>query len=216
MKNFCLEHPERSVYNPYNDVNLNAADADDEDDFIDRIFMVPNSTAIITLHYAIPLIHLYVGSLPSDAFCVLQPVFDIFPAGEGFTCTLKLPSNAALREVTSEVARTKTKAKRLAAFEAAIQLYKLGVLDDHLRPKNMKRQILGEMAPHLDEEGQIVGSKRRRHFYEKRTPQFWERKQDEEEEKTEQDDMESEDDEDLMVARVSFILITFIVFFFII
>ncbi|KAG2217031.1 hypothetical protein INT45_003987 [Circinella minor] len=202
MKHFCVEHPERSVYNPYNDAD------DDEDDEYDEDFNgcryeVPSSGATITLHFAVPLIHLYVGSLPSDAFCALQPIFDIFPAGEGFTCTLRLPSNAALREMTSEVARTKSKAKRLAAYKAAIELHKLGALDDHLRPKNMKRQILGEMAPIFDENGQIVGSRRRRHVYEKRTPRFWEREQNDEEEKIEKDHVKAEDDKDLMIAHKS-------------
>ncbi|KAI9264913.1 hypothetical protein BDA99DRAFT_536411 [Phascolomyces articulosus] len=203
MKDFCANHPERSVYNAYNDITDSLDDDDDdEEDFIGRFYMPPNTTATITLHYAVSLIHLYVNSLPSDAFCVLQPVFDIYPAGEGFTCTLRLPSNAAIREVTSEVARTKNKAKRLAAFDAAVQLHKLGALDDHLRPKNMKRQILGEMAPLLDENGQIVGSKRRRHVYEKRTPRFWERVHEDEEERIEEQ-MRAEDDRDLMFAHTS-------------
>ncbi|KAI9494240.1 hypothetical protein BDB00DRAFT_928356 [Zychaea mexicana] len=206
MKQFCAEHPERSVRSRYNDdIDLDDdEDDEDEDDFIDRIYIVPNATATITLHHAVPLIHLYVSSLPSDGFCVLKPVFDMNPAGEGFTCTLRLPSNAAVREVTSEVARTKAKAKRFAAYDAAVQLHKIGALDDHLRPRSMKRQILGEMAPLLDENGQIIGSKRRRHIYEKRTPRFWERELPKEEEETEeQQQMKAEDDKDLMFAHTS-------------
>ncbi|KAI8136903.1 hypothetical protein BJV82DRAFT_718564 [Fennellomyces sp. T-0311] len=200
MKIFVSEHPERNLANYLNE-GLDDEDDDDEEDFAERIYMVPSTAATITMHHAVPLVHLYCGSLPSDSFCTLKPVFDIYPAGEGFTCTLRLPSNAAVLEVTSEVARTKAKAKRLAALDIAIQLHKLGALDDHLRPKSSKRQILGEMAPLLDDQGQIIGSRRRRHIYEKRTPRFWELKFDEEEE--EDTNLKAEDDKDLMFAHNS-------------
>lgn len=198
---FVTEHPERNLANYLNEGLDEEDDDDDEDDFAERLYLVPSTSATITMHYAVPLIHLYCGSLPSDSFCTLKPVFDIFPAGDGFTCTLRLPSNAAVCEVTSEVARTKAKAKRLAARDLAIQLHKCGALDDHLRPKSSRRQILGEMAPLLDDNGQIIGSRRRRHIYERRTPRFWEKKLDEEEE--EMAGLTAEDDKDLMFAHVS-------------
>lgn len=197
MKEFCRSLPEernmalKFANGLYDDPNEDGYDSDDDDeDFNERIYLIPSTGATITMHSAVPLIHRYCGSLPSDSFCILQPNFEVFPTNDGFTCTLRLPSNAAIREVTSETARTKGKAKRMAALDACKELHKLGAFDDHLLPKNYKREILGEMAPQVDENGNIIGSRRRRGIYEKRTPRFWER---EEEKLPEEEDVQMED-----------------------
>ncbi|KAG2220792.1 hypothetical protein INT45_012461, partial [Circinella minor] len=203
MKSFCEEHPTRNMYNLCNGIDDNDEDEEDDEDFTKYVYKVENSNAKITLYHAITLIYLYVGSLPSDAFCTLKPIFDIDKIGDGFVCTLQLPINAALNEVTSSIVRSKTKAKHLAAFQAAVQLHKLGALDDHLRPKNMKRHILGDLAPELDENGQVIGSRRRKHIYEKRTPRFWEREQNDEEMDYRNEQFSFENDKDLTIAHSS-------------
>ncbi|PWY98424.1 hypothetical protein BCV70DRAFT_150616, partial [Testicularia cyperi] len=52
-----------------------------------------------------------------------------------YTCRLQLPSNSAVREVSSGPCSSKKRAKRLAAFFACRQLRDLGELDQWLMPK---------------------------------------------------------------------------------
>lgn len=196
LREFCRTMPEdrnmalkfaNSFYDNEADGYMDS-DSDDEDDYAERIYMIPSTGAVITMHSAVALVHRYCGSLPSDGFCILQPVFEVFPTGDGYTCTVRLPSNAAIREGTSTVTRTKNRAKRLAALDICEKLHKVGAFNDHLLPNNPKREMLGEMAPHMDENGQIIGSRRRKFYYEKRTPRFWEREEKQEVEEDQKDD----------------------------
>ncbi len=52
-----------------------------------------------------------------------------------FSCTLELPSTAAVRSVESGPCSSKKRAKRMAAFRACQQLRQLGELDEWLMPK---------------------------------------------------------------------------------
>lgn len=197
LREFCRTMPEdrnmalkfaNNLYDNDADDYLDS-DSDDEDDFAERIYMIPSTGAVITTHSAVALVHRYCGSLPSDSFCILQPVFELTPVAEGYTCTVRLPSNAAIREATSTTTRSKNRAKRLAALDICEKLHRVGAFNDHLLPNNPKREMLGEMAPQVDENGQIIGSRRRRFIYEKRTPRFWER----EEEKEPEEELEKDE-----------------------
>jgi hypothetical protein len=156
-------------------------DSDDED-YLENSVIVPETGATITKQNAVPLIHRYCSSLPSDSFCVLKPVFEIVATGDGYVCTLRLPSNAAFQVMESPVVRSKDHARALVALKACAQLLTMKALDKHLMPHNLRKEILGEMAPQYDENGFIIGSRRRHGLYEKRTPGFWDRKVEEEEE----------------------------------
>ncbi|KAF7723707.1 Dicer-like protein 1 [Apophysomyces ossiformis] len=189
MKEYCRSLPaernlaKRHAVNFLDETTSGSYDSDEEDDdYCEKIYVVLKTNATITKQSAVPLIHRYCNSLPSDSFCVLQPTFEITQSAEGFQCILRLPSNAAIPEVTSEAAKSKTQAKYLAALEACIQLHKLGSFNDHLLPNNPRREMLGEMEPQYDENGMIIGSRRRRGIYEKRTPRFWEKVEETEEE----------------------------------
>ncbi|CAO3609869.1 unnamed protein product [Cunninghamella echinulata] len=153
-------------------------EVDDDEDYMENAYVVKNTQAMVTKQSAVPLLYRYCGSLPSDSFTLLQPSFEINNSitSGGYTCTIYLPSNAAVREVTSKVARSKELAKKLAAVECCKQLHLRKALTDHLLPINYKREILGDMKPVVDEHGNIVGSRRRKAIYEKRTPRFWERR----------------------------------------
>ncbi|CAO3657285.1 unnamed protein product [Mucor hiemalis] len=179
MKNFCRLLPEdRNVANKFaisQSINYNFdedSDSDDED-YLGSAIFIPETGASLTKQNAIPLIHRYCSSLPSDSFCVLKPIFEISSTGEGYVCKLTLPSNAAIQEVESAVCRTKDHARALVALQACSQLLNLKAFDNHLMPKNIRKEILGEMAPQYDENGFIIGSRRRHGLYEKRIPQFW-------------------------------------------
>lgn len=203
MKNFIQVMPEeRNIANKYS-VSLDTTyDSDDDDssdgeDYMESAIIVPETGATITKQNAVPLIHRYCSSLPSDSFCVLKPTFEIIGSGDSYVCKLTLPSNAAFQEMESPPVRSKDHAKALVALRACAQLRTMEALDKHLMPRNLKKEILGEMAAQYDENGYIIGSRRRHGFYEKRTPGFWARVKEVEEE------IAIEDNPDLLLAQVS-------------
>ena len=151
-------------------------DSDEEDnDFVENMYIVPTTGAVVTKNSAVSLVCRFCSALPSDSFCVLKPIFELFPAPGGFTCTLRLPNNSPVTEVSSEFSRSKNGAKRLAALAACQQLHSRGVFDDHLLPKVQSNEDTGEMMPELDTNGLVIGSSQRCCLYEKRTPKFWKR-----------------------------------------
>ncbi|KAI9476109.1 MAG: dicer-2 protein [Benjaminiella poitrasii] len=204
MKNFCQMLPEeRNIANKYSiglDVDYDSEDDfdSDEDDYMDSAIIIPETGATITKQNAVPLIHRYCNSLPSDSFCVLNPVFETVSTGEGYICKLHLPSNAAFQEMESPVVRSKDHAKALVALQACAQLRIMNALDTHLMPYNLRKEILGEMAPQYDENGFVIGSRRRHGLYEKRTPKLWARVSDV---KEEEEVIEVEDNPDLLKAQ---------------
>lgn len=191
MREFCNTIPsERNVAFKFMDEDMSIytktdyenrpfdPEIDDDEDYMENTYIVPETKAIVTKQSAVALLFRYCGSLPSDSFTLLQPTFEISNsiATGGYTCTVHLPSNAPIRDVTSKVARTKIQAKKSAAVECCKLLHQKKALTDHLLPINYKREILGDMKPVVDENGNIVGSRRRKAEYEKRIPRFWERR----------------------------------------
>lgn len=208
MKAFCQTMPEeRNVARKYAismDVDYDSDEdyiSDEEENFLADAFIVPETGATITKQNAVPLIHKYCSSLPSDSFCVLKPIFENIVTGEGYICKLILPSNAPFQEMESHVCGSKDLARASVALNACIRLRELDALDKHLLPRNLKREILGDMAPQYDENGYIIGSRRRHGLYEKRTPKFWERPRLNEEEE-EEEEIGVEDNPDLLKAQV--------------
>ncbi|KAG1233174.1 hypothetical protein G6F35_001373 [Rhizopus arrhizus] len=198
MKSFCQALPaERNVANRFS-LSMEGYESDNEydsdEDYLESAIIDMDTGATITKQNAVPLIHRYCSSLPSDSFCVLKPIFEHIAAGEGYKCILTLPSNAAIQKVESPFVRSKDLAKALVALQACSELKQLDALDSHLLPRNIKKEILGEMAPQYDENGYIIGSRRRHGLYEKRTPKFWEREIEEEEV------IDTEDNADLLKA----------------
>lgn len=204
MKTYCQTMPEeRNVANKFSIGMHVDYDSDDEPDSDDEDYMgsaiyIAETGATLTKQNAIPLIHRYCSSLPSDSFCVLKPIFETTNTGQGYICKLTLPSNAAIQELESPVARTKDHARALVALNACSQLLTLKAFDNHLMPRNIRKEILGEMAPQYDENGMIIGSRRRHGLYEKRTPKIWNRIVEEEEE----EEVGIEDNADLLKAQV--------------
>ncbi|CAO0799484.1 unnamed protein product [Mucor circinelloides] len=205
IKIYCQTLPEeRNVATKYSvsmDVDYDSDEdyISDEEDFMADAFIVPETGATITKQNAVPLIHKYCSSLPSDSFCVLKPIFENIATGEGFICKLTLPSNAPFQEIESPICGSKDLARASVALNACVRLRELDALDKHLLPRNIRREILGDMAPQYDENGYIIGSRRRHGLYEKRTPKFWERPSLIEEE---EEEIDVEDNPDLLKAQV--------------
>ncbi|CAO3669359.1 unnamed protein product [Rhizopus stolonifer] len=198
MKSFCQALPaERNVANKFsvgNEGYESDDDYDSDEDYLESAITDLETGATITKQNAVPLIHRYCSNLPSDSFCVLKPIFEHSASGEGYKCTLILPSNAAIQRVESPYVRSKNLARALVALQACSELKQVDALDRHLLPRNIRKEILGEMAAQYDENGYIIGSRRRHGLYQKRTPKFWEREVEEEE------NIDVEDNEDLLKA----------------
>lgn len=61
-----------------------------------------------------------------------KPLFEFTNHGDGFVCTLTLPSSDMLPPLVGPKARNKKKAKQLVCLDACKQLHQLGVLTDSL------------------------------------------------------------------------------------
>ena len=67
-------------------------------------------------------------------YSTTKPSFQFIDHGDGFVCTLTLPSSDVLSPLEGPKARSKQKAKRLVCLDACKRLHQLGVLDDFLCP----------------------------------------------------------------------------------
>ncbi|CAM0138922.1 unnamed protein product [Umbelopsis sp. WA50703] len=150
-------------------------DAWDEIDDLDDMFLIPATQATITRDSAVGLLHRYCSSLPGDSYCTLSPIFSFNQEIDGYVCTVVLPSNAAVQETFSEFARSKLLAKKMVALKACIALYHAKGLDNHLRPVVITPTMLGDMMLAVDRNGNVIGSRKRRKIYKKKTPWFWEK-----------------------------------------
>ncbi|KAI8065560.1 hypothetical protein BC940DRAFT_241014, partial [Gongronella butleri] len=149
---------------------------DDGELYMEDAYVVAATGAKATKQSSVPLLYRYCSCLPADSFSKLQPSFEIkYALNGGFECVVHLPSNAAVRQVTYRHAKSKRQAKNLAALECVRQLHLKKALTDNLLPVNYRHEILGNMESVLDENGIVVGSRRRCARYEKRVPRLWQR-----------------------------------------
>lgn len=98
--------------------------------------------AKFTTQSAVQLLKYYCDLLPKDEYCDLRPQFidreSTVRCSNGqflFKCTLILPSCCPLKEMTSsEWMTSKIMAKKLVCFEACIELFLRGALNDYFVP----------------------------------------------------------------------------------
>ncbi|KAG2171419.1 hypothetical protein INT43_009080 [Umbelopsis isabellina] len=182
VRQWCRMLPEdrkaSSIMNDTDDPFLDPYDnAWDDVDDVDDMFFIPSTQACITRDSAVGLLHRYCSLLPGDSYCTLSPTFAYNQDIDGYICTVTLPSNAAVQEEFSEFARSKLLAKRMVALKACIALYHAKGLDSHLRPIIVTPTMLGDMVAAVDRNGNVIGSRKRRKIYKKKTPWFWEKYQ---------------------------------------
>ncbi|CAM0884261.1 unnamed protein product [Alopecurus aequalis] len=97
-------------------------------------YLVGTTGAKITADSSIGVINQYCDKLPKDKYNTTKPSFEFIDHGDGFVCTLTLPSSHVLSPLESPKARSKKKAKQLVCLDACKRLHQLGVLDDFLCP----------------------------------------------------------------------------------
>ncbi|RUP43826.1 ribonuclease III domain-containing protein [Jimgerdemannia flammicorona] len=172
MRRWCNELPEDRKAALLDGGEDEPGSDDDDDDFDpDQSYIIPTTRAIVTLNSSVALIHYFCNALPADSFCNLRAQFDITSEGDGYVSRITLPSNSPVREVVSEVLRSKSLAKSSAALKACMLLHQKKALNDHLLPVFESEKDL--MEEHRDEKGLLEGSKKRKSHYPKKVPDFW-------------------------------------------
>ncbi|RPD62688.1 P-loop containing nucleoside triphosphate hydrolase protein [Lentinus tigrinus ALCF2SS1-7] len=151
------EETEQQMMAAYNDPSRNlAAPADEEDEEMDGYveFEVASTGAVVTIHSAIPHLNHFCAVIPSGGQDSHVPIYELDPPDYvegwhmlqdrsrelykgpwGATVTLPRALPTHLRKFTTErVHRTKRRAEQRVAFEAYVQLYRAGLLNNHLLP----------------------------------------------------------------------------------
>ncbi|KAI0667772.1 P-loop containing nucleoside triphosphate hydrolase protein [Trametes maxima] len=152
------EETERQMMAAYNDpmrdaiLSLDEDNLDDMDGYVE--YEVASTGALLTLHSAIPHLNHFCAVIPSGGHESHVPLYDLdppdyvagwhslpyrlqMPYGGPWGATVTLPRALPkhLRKFTTpRIHRTKRKAEQHVAFEAYVQLYKAGLLDNHLLP----------------------------------------------------------------------------------
>ncbi|KAL8293622.1 hypothetical protein RQP46_000323 [Phenoliferia psychrophenolica] len=143
----------------------------DDDDETEAYYIEPSTNALLTPHFSVALLYRYCQSLPqSDAFNVGVPRFELTTHGvDSYTCSILLPPSARIRAVQSDRCETPKAAKRHASYICCKLLRHVGALDEHLLP------ILTFPPPEevRDEQGKVIGSKKRQLGYEKKLADDW-------------------------------------------
>ncbi|XP_043489191.1 endoribonuclease Dcr-1 isoform X3 [Polistes fuscatus] len=139
--------------------------------------------AKVTFNSAISLINRYCAKLPSDTFTRLTPEWLINPVKQQdstyYTCSLRLPINSPLKYViTSYPMPNRAMARRMAALQFCIELYRKDEIDDNLLPigkENFKAKPEDAELPALPDEDELdeiearPGTTKRRQYYDKKT-----------------------------------------------
>ncbi|XP_016665103.1 endoribonuclease dcr-1 isoform X5 [Acyrthosiphon pisum] len=140
-------------------------DIDDEnnDEKMTEVFHTETDRALLTHEIAISIINRYCYSLPQDRFTDLSPEWYMAQNHNmSKKYKLKLPINSVIKTpIDGLFCTNKKNAKKSAAFNACIALYKIGALDENLMPINIKNTaIFNDLKwfPHWDE-GDVEATK---------------------------------------------------------
>ncbi|XP_050534312.1 endoribonuclease Dicer-like isoform X2 [Daktulosphaira vitifoliae] len=100
--------------------------------------------ATLTHEMAIGIINRYCNSLPQDLFSVLSPEWWLAETQNNLKkYKLKLPINSAIKtSIDGKFCYSKKNAKKSSAFNACIQLYHAGALDENLLPTSVKNKLV--------------------------------------------------------------------------
>ncbi|XP_022180231.1 endoribonuclease dcr-1 isoform X3 [Myzus persicae] len=134
-------------------------DIDDEnnDEDMTEVFYTKTNRAMLTHDIAISIVNRYCFSLPQDRFTDLCPEWYMAQNNNKFKkYKLKLPINSIIKTPIDGIfCATKKNAKKSAAFNACIELYNVGALDEYLVPVSIRNSgIFNDLKwfPHWDEE----------------------------------------------------------------
>ncbi|XP_062207830.1 endoribonuclease Dicer homolog 3a isoform X2 [Phragmites australis] len=97
-------------------------------------YHIATTGAKLTADSSISVLYQYCEKLPKDKYYTPRPTFQFTHYGDGYECTVTLPSSAVFQLSVGPKARNMQKAKQLVCLDACKRLHQLGALDDHLLP----------------------------------------------------------------------------------
>lgn len=120
--------------------------------------MSTGNSAIVTLHTAMAHLHHFCAKLTPEPYVDNRPIFafeelDSAQAGKFIRAKVTLPASIdALLRITEGRSSwaTEKAARKDAAFEAYVKLYRAGLVNDHLLPLRMDRESPYPMAKNTD------------------------------------------------------------------
>ncbi|KAI4095920.1 MAG: hypothetical protein Q9206_000152 [Seirophora lacunosa] len=124
-----------------------------------REFVVEKTGAKLLLADAVSHLYHFCATLTTGPFSNRAPVFSVKPAGhKTFTARVLLPISvdASVREACSSAWETEKSAKRDAAFEAYIQLYRAGLVSDNLLPVQAYDEQVAEIQTEVAKIANLV------------------------------------------------------------
>ncbi|CAL5376126.1 unnamed protein product [Camellia sinensis] len=103
-------------------------------DLEEKTYKVASTGATISSGYSISLLHHYCSKLPHDEYFNPKPEFSCFDDVEGTVCSIILPSNAPIHQISSLPQSSMEAAKKDACLKACKELHEKGALNEYLLP----------------------------------------------------------------------------------
>ncbi|KAF5956284.1 hypothetical protein HYC85_003509 [Camellia sinensis] len=108
-------------------------------DLEEKTYKVASTGATISSGYSISLLHHYCSKLPHDEYGLFlyfnpKPEFSCFDDVEGTVCSIILPSNAPIHQISSLPQSSMEAAKKDACLKACKELHEKGALNEYLLP----------------------------------------------------------------------------------
>ncbi|XP_042383496.1 endoribonuclease Dicer homolog 2a-like [Zingiber officinale] len=125
--------------------------------FLDEIYCVESTGAIVTMNSSVALIHFYCSRLPSDEYFRPHPRFEFEKDSD--KCTLCLPKSSPIQVVHAECSSSML--KQLLCLEACKKLHAVGALNDYLLPASdveIEDTQLSEVEPYNKEQADYFPS----------------------------------------------------------
>ncbi|XP_025817136.1 endoribonuclease Dicer homolog 3a-like isoform X3 [Panicum hallii] len=128
-------------------------------------YHISTTGAKITTDSSISVLYQYCDKLPKDKYYTPRPTFQFTHYGDGYECTVTLPSSAMFQLLVGPKARSMQKAKQLACLDACKRLHQLGALDDHLSPSAEEPPLENLSKASICSSGAGLGTTKRKELH---------------------------------------------------
>ncbi|KAG2593731.1 hypothetical protein PVAP13_5NG012593 [Panicum virgatum] len=128
-------------------------------------YHISTTGAKITTDSSISVLYQYCDKLPKDKYYTPRPTFQFTHYGDGYECTVTLPSSAMFQLLVGPKARSMQKAKQLVCLDACKRLHQLGALDDHLSPLAEETPLENLSKASICSSGSGLGTTKRKELH---------------------------------------------------
>ncbi|KAI9888976.1 MAG: Dicer-like protein 1 [Vezdaea aestivalis] len=163
LRDFCKSLPEDRL------LKGNEADSSSMlyDEASELTFSIESTQAKLTLDSSIGILAHFTSTLPTEYEESMFPSYNVIQRGLNYICEVVIPEPSPILTATGKPSSRKSIAKRSAAFEACMQLYKNGVLDNHLLSTYEKR------VPTMRNAQLALSEKAKSSYAKMSKPAFW-------------------------------------------